>query len=155
MFTGCYTERTAQRQVDKAHHRYPMVPAKFCAEHYDPTDSTHVIKEYIQGEDIVFTDTVTEVMNLTDTVTIVKYVTRTVKTTDTLRDTKYVQVENKAAVKVLEDKLTSETLRAGQFEQSRSTWRLWCCIGWGIIGVAVAYVIIKLFVKSKTKMVGV
>lgn len=113
---SCYTERIAQKHVDKAHYRYPTVPAKFCSEKYPPADSVSIVKEYIQGEDLVFTDTLLEIHHLQDTLILTKYITKTVRTTDTLRDTRYVQQENKALItlrdaeiKKLNTKLTSIT----------------------------------------------
>src|ERR1043165_2466068 len=126
---ACYTGRTAQRQIDKAHHQYPLTAAKFCADTYAATDSVSVVKEYIQGKDMVQTDTVVETRFNTDTVTVTRFITRNIKTTDTLRDTKYVVQENKAAIALLqaENQTTKEQnlVLTGQL----NTWRKWALLG--------------------------
>lgn len=152
VMSGCYTQKKALRQVAKAHNTYPQIPAKFCAEMYDPTDSVHILKEYIQGEDVVYTDTVVEVYNVLDTVTIVKYLTRTVKSVDTVRDTKYITTENKAGLKLRDGEIAelkqalTETLADRQMWRN---WAIWLGIAWI---VAILAFIVWLWVKSKTKI---
>lgn len=141
--SGCYTQKKALRQVAKAHNTYPQVPAKFCSELYPCKDSVSMVTEYLQGEDVVFTDTLTEVFHTIDTVTIVKWLTKTIKTTDTLRDVKYIQQTDKAKEKVLQadlDKLKTENT---QLTDSRDNWRRYFLILAGVVLVYLAYRVIK------------
>lgn len=147
--SSCYTARTAERQVDKAHHKYPAVPAKFCAERFPPLDSISIITEYIQGEDIVYTDTLVERNYILDTLTLTKYITKTVKTTDTLRDTKYVQQENKAMLVLKDRKIKELTEQVITLTHSRNSWRKWALVLAGILALYVLFRFIKLYVFKK------
>ena len=148
--SSCYTARTAERQVDKAHHKYPAVPAKFCAERFPPLDSISIITEYIQGEDIVYTDTLVERNYMLDTLILTKYITKTVKTTDTLRDTKYVQQENKALLVVKDAEIQELSKEVVVLNQSRNSWRKWTLVLGVLLVSYVLFRIIKLYVfKNK------
>lgn len=145
--SSCYTERAAQRQVDKAHHKYPLVAAKFCAEKYVPTDSVSIVKEYIPGKDVIHTDTVVETQVVADTITVTKYITKISRVTDTLRDTKYVVQENKAAIKLLQSenrKLSDANLLLGS---KLSAWRNWALAGWGLLLLLVLWRIVSAYLK--------
>ncbi len=146
---SCYTARTAERQVDKAHHKYPEVPAKFCSERFPPLDSISIVKEYIQGEDIVYTDTLVERNYTLDTLILTKYITKTVKTTDTLRDTKFVQQENKSLLLFKDSEIKGLTEKVITLEQSRDGWRKWALMLAGILAAYVMFRIVKLYVFKK------
>jgi hypothetical protein len=147
--SSCYTERTAQKQVDKAHHRYPDVPAKFCSDIYPPTDSVSVVKEYLQGEDHVFTDTLMEFHHLHDTLILTKYITKTIKTTDTLRDTRYVQQENKALVALRDAELKTLNSQLLSITDSRNNWRRYALILSGILALYALFRIAKYYLLRK------
>lgn len=147
--SSCYTARTAERQVDKAHHKHPHVPAKFCAERFPPIDSISIIKEYIQGKDVVFTDTLVERNYLLDTLILTKYITKTVKTTDTVRDTKYVQQENKAMLVLKKSEIKELGTQVAMLTHSRDSWRKWALVLAGILVLYVLFRIIKLYVFKK------
>ena len=147
--SSCYTERTAQRQVDKAHHKYPLISAKFCADKYAPVDSVSVVTEYITGKDIIHTDTIVETEIVADTITVTKYITKSSRITDTVRDTKYVVQENKAAVKLLQSEnsqLTSKNIVLGS---RLSVWRYWALAGWGLLLLLVLWKIIRAYLKFR------
>ncbi len=146
---GCYTERKAERQVDKAHHQYPGVPAKFCADVYPPRDSIGVIKEYIQGEDVIVTDTVVQTEFKNDTLVITHYITRFVNNTDTFRDTKYIQLENKAAIVVKDGQIGLLKIEGSKISTSRNTWRTWALVGWGIVALLAVWKILKIYFGRK------
>jgi choline kinase len=146
---SCYTERTAQKQVDKAHHRYPAVPAKFCSEKYPPTDSVSMVKEYIQGEDFVFADTLLEIHHLRDTTVLTKYITKTIRTTDTLRDTKYVQQENKALVSLKEAEIKNLNKNLTSATNSRDNWRRWALVFGGILLLYTTFRIVRYYFLRK------
>lgn len=122
-FASCYTQRTAERQVDKAHHKYPTVPAKFCSDKYPPQDSVSIVKEYIQGEDIIVLDTVVNDNYISDSIIITKYITKTITKTDTIRDTKYIQMENKAKVTILEAENSALVSKVEASDADRDKWR--------------------------------
>jgi hypothetical protein len=146
---SCYTERTAQRQVDKAHHRYPLVPATFCSERYPPTDSISIVKEYIPGEDLVFTDTLVEFQTLRDTAVVTKYITRTVRTTDTLRYTRYVQQENKAGLIVKDAVIKKCSEENALLRQSNDSKTCWLWILGGILGMYLLYRLVRLYLAGR------
>lgn len=147
--SSCYTERKAQEQVDKAHHRYPAVPAKFCSEQYPPKDSVSVLKEYLQGEDVVFTDTLIMLHHLQDTVVLTKYITKTIKTTDTLRDTRYVQQENKALLTLKETELRTVNTKLTSVTDSRDDWRRWTLILGGVLVLYIAFRVVRYYLMRK------
>lgn len=147
--SSCYTEHVAQRQVDKAQHRYPAVPAKFCSEQYPPKDSMSVVKEYLQGEDVVFTDTLIMLHHAQDTVVLTKYITKTVKTTDTLRDTRYVQQENKALLTLKETELKTLNTKLTTVTDSFKDWRSWTLILGGMVILYIVFRAIRYYLFRK------
>lgn len=147
--SSCYTEHKAQKQVDKAHHRYPTVPAKFCSEQYPPKDSVSVVKEYLQGEDVIITDTMIMLHQLRDTVVLTKYITKTIRTTDTLRDIKYVQQENKAALTLKEAELRRLNTKLNSVTDSRNNWRKWSLALGGVILLYVCFRLVRYYLLKK------
>lgn len=150
--SGCYTQRTAERQTDKAHHKYPLVVAKKCAETYPCKDSVHYQTEYIQGDAVMFVDTVTEVYSTIDTVTIVKYLTKTIERIDTVRDVKYIQQTDKAKEAVLKGE--NEQLKKDLIimTDSRDDWRLWAIILGSIIALWLVWKLAKGYVSKWIKL---
>ncbi len=104
ILSGCYTQRTAKRQVIRAQMEYPKVVASGCAEWYPPKDSFHVQKEYIPGKDSIIVDTFvvdcTAQGNKGKKVP-VPYSKGTLRV-DTFRHTIYNTTENTAKRKVLQ-----------------------------------------------------
>ncbi|HYD19937.1 MAG TPA: hypothetical protein VEB40_00575 [Flavipsychrobacter sp.] len=146
--SSCYTERTAQRQVSKAHNKYPEVSARLCADVYAPKDSVSLVREYIQGEDVVFLDTVTETQMFSDTVALVKYVTKTVLTTDTLRDTKYVQLENKAKIELKDVEIKRLNHINTALEQMNELLRCWLWILGGVVAAYLVYMLVRIYLRK-------
>ena len=146
--SSCYTERTAQRQVSKAHYKYPGVPARLCADVYPPKDSVSLVREYIQGEDVVFFDTVVETQLFSDTVTMIKYVTKTVRTTDTLRDTKYVQLENRAKIELKDVEIKRLNHINTALEQMNELQRCWLWILGGVMVAYLVYMLVRIYLRK-------
>jgi hypothetical protein len=103
LLCGCYTQRTAKRQVIKAQMEYPNVVAKGCAEWYPPKDSTVHSKEYLKGKDSIVYDTLkvdcNQASNQGKTVYI-PYEKERIRV-DTFRETVYKSVENTAQIATL------------------------------------------------------
>jgi hypothetical protein len=57
MMCGCYTHRTAVKQVTKAQVHFPNVVSNVCGNLYPPKDSTITELKYVEGEPVFFTDT--------------------------------------------------------------------------------------------------
>lgn len=76
--SSCHTAKSDTAKLSKIDYRHPTVPAAFCASKYPPRDSVHERTEYIQGEDVVMLDTVTEDRYISDTTIITRYITKTV-----------------------------------------------------------------------------
>lgn len=146
-FSSCHTVKSDTAKLSKIDYRHPLVPANFCASKYPPKDSTSIVKEYIQGEDVVRLDTVTEYQyeTISDTVYATKYITKTVTKTDTLRDTRYIKEENKARIVVLNAEIDKYKDTVIRLTDSRNDWRLWCLV---LGGAWIAYIIFKV-IKRK------
>jgi len=152
--TGCHTAKSDTKKVAAVDYRHPLVLAGYCASKYPPTDSTSIVKEYIQGEDIVFSDTVVRYEMHSDTVFATKWLTKTIKTTDTIRDTRYVQQENKALIVLRDAELKVCGAELIKKTESRDNWRMWALIGWGIIGLSVIVWIVRTYLKGRIKILG-
>ena len=147
--TSCSTVKKDTRKVYKVHYRNPLVLAKYCSETYPCKDSVHYQTEYIQGEDLVFTDTLYEYTHGVDTVYLTKYITKTVKQIDTLRDTKYIQQTDKAAIRVCEaDKKTAQDALVIMTD-SRDVWRLCGIISSALVMCWIIYKLVRLYFKKK------
>lgn len=148
---SCYTARTAERQVDKAHHRYPLVPAKYCADHFDPTDSASTIVEYLQGDTLVFTDTL--IQSVTDTIDATVYVYKTIVNTRTVHDTvktkEYVKTENKAKIVVLEAEKGKLQTANAELSTTLGIRTKWLWILGGLICAFLVYKVASRFIKGK------
>lgn len=147
IFCGCDTVKMDSKKAAKIHYRNPKVLAKFCSETYKPTDSVQVVKEYLQGEDVVFIDTVFEEVHSSDTAYIIKYITKTINKTDTIRDTKYVQVVNNAGLALCqkEKEEQADELARTETRLSIATWAA------GIMGSILLFLLIWTILKRKAK----
>lgn len=144
---GCYTQRSAQKQLDKVRRHYPAVLANDCGQLYPPTDSISVSREIIPGRDIVVVDTAWHTGAASEGPT--KYITKVVRRADTIRDTRYVQVENKAALAAAGSQ-TQKLERENHLllaDKRRYKWWLWVLGGaWALL---VAYKVVRLYLGGK------
>lgn len=152
MLIGCMSEKQAASKIAKVEAKQPKVIAKYCSTRFPPLvyDSTRT--EYLQGEPVVFIDTLTEVVR--DTV--YKTILKTIYKTDTVETTRTKQVEDKAGIeavrlenedlkKLLDGKdaeLNEKDKRIASITESRNDWRRYCWITWVIMAILLA---IKLF----------
>lgn len=147
--SSCYTKRVAERQVDKAHRRYPLVTAGLCSGIFDGRDSVSVVKEYLPGTETVRVDSFVEEQYIRDTNVIERLVVRTVRKVDTVRDTRYVQVANKAELRLKEEELQdlredNYRLVAGNRNKAR-----WLTILGGLIAVYVLFRLGRMYLSRK------
>lgn len=91
--SGCYSEKKAKNQFAKAAIAYPEIPAQYCAITYPPRDSL------IKGKDSIRVDTLWgEGQTIIDTV----------RSLDTIRITKVIQLPGKIITKTIR---TTDTMR--------------------------------------------
>lgn len=145
--SSCNTAKRDTARLARIEYRSPEVVEAYCARNFKGGDSVAIVKEYIQGEEVVKYDTLfaeQEVLVLEDTTVITRTIVKTVRVTDTLRDTKYVQVENKARVALLEreKKQLNDTLIV--VTDSRNDWRQAGLIFGGLLLLLIIYKIWKL-----------
>lgn len=106
LLTSCYTLNTAQRQVSKAHFKFPKVTSDLCATAFPIKDSIVEKIKVVPGEIIIKTDTtvvdcdsIVKDPNIKNKV-IVKY--KNIYKTDTIVKTKTIVKENTAKITNLE-----------------------------------------------------
>jgi hypothetical protein len=148
--TGCYTERTATRQVVKAQAVYPAVVAGFCAKLYPPTNSTDTKTEYIKGDTVRTVDTTVVFDTLTNTV--YKYINRYYYIHDTAFITKKEVQVNTAAVEALQYKV--DDLKDTINSKNVTIGNLWLAIkilGW-VGGILLLYTIARWILKAYTRI---
>lgn len=92
--SGCYTSKTAQKQVVKAQATHPEIVSGYCGLWYPSKDSVYTKTEYRPGETKTLYSTDTIIHN--DTVFITKI--KTQKSTDTVFIDKITKVENTAKI---------------------------------------------------------
>ena len=115
-FSSCYTLQKAQKQVEKAHSKFPIVTSGFCAETFPVKVKITEKTKFIKGDTIVKKETITvdcdSVVsdNTKSNKVFIKY--KTIYQTDTIVKTKTITKENTAKVKNLE--LQVEKLEAIQ-----------------------------------------
>lgn len=104
--SGCYTQKKAQKQFNKAHFKYPEISAKGCSIYYPIKEKITTDTKYIKGE----VDTFIEFVEVDcDTVVQTKYKERIVKIpcpprlqrVDTIFKTEIKEIENSAKTEVL------------------------------------------------------
>lgn len=134
--SSCYTANKATRQVWKAQGFHPEVVANICADLYTSPDSVFANEVLLKGDTTIVTDTFSE----TDTVlkTVYKYIYSTQHTTDTLLRNKYIQVNNRAAEKAFQNKLTAAGNKLASEMRAVKLWRLAAIIAITIIAVYTA-----------------
>lgn len=150
LFAACYGPKKARKQVVKAQVNYPAVLAKICADAYPVRiiDSTRT--EYLPGQVVTKTDTVTAECppNAAGEVVRVKVpCPPSSYRVDTVQTVQFRQVENTAKVKALEaerDDAKAETIktqeRGDRLEKGRNTWRV---IGLGSMALIAVAVVLK------------
>jgi len=130
--SGCYTERTARNRFHKVAANYPTIPAEYCADKFKCKDSVYERVEYIHGDTMVFSDTVTVIKPGEP---IVRTITKTITLHDTLKSVKIEYQTDKAALALSEMRLQEMTFKQQNTQaeldsrtSSRNTWR-WIAIG--------------------------
>lgn len=151
--SSCYPEKKAIKQSVKAYVYYPGSVAKLHADWFPTKDSVTTKTEYLAGDTISNTDTVT----VRDTITkqTVKYITKTNTIHDTVRHTEYKSIENTAAIKAAQydtDKAKAENVKLEKKVSSvttqRNTW-MWVAIGFIVIVLGyITYFVISLKRKA-------
>lgn len=58
-FSSCKTEKWAVKKHAVIAHKYPAIPAKYCADHYDNTEYQKDSIVFIEGETVYSQDTIT------------------------------------------------------------------------------------------------
>ena len=130
MVIGC---GNASKLFDKAARKDIVVVAEKCNERFPSTDSVHTQTEYIQGETQVVTDTLWQMVN--DTV--IKTITYTKYKVDTVRDTKYFKVVDRAKEVVLQAQNAEKDVKIGKLTQRSNTW-MWLAIAFmGYFGLKI------------------
>lgn len=110
LFTSCYTQRVAEKQVLKANFKHPLVTSGFCAVTFPVKEKTVTKTEFIKGETITKIDTLTvdcdSIVNNKDidNKVLVKY--RNIFRTDTIVKKETILKENTAKVTNLNLKIS-------------------------------------------------
>lgn len=155
--TGCSTIKKDTRRAYKIHYRNPLVLTKYCAENYKCLDSVREIERFIQGEDVVFTDTVFEVTQSLDTVYLTRVVTKTINRTDTVYKDRFEANTDKAPIRLMQDsinkrdkEINSQKTSIALLEKkvSNKNTELWF---WRIlVAVFIIYKIARVYLKKQT-----
>lgn len=151
---SCNPSNRATKHVYKAVRIDRPAAGMACGEIFPPTDSTHVIKEYIQGEKIIVRDTFTDyqikVVNDTAYITRTRYVET--HSTDTIRLDKYEREQNRGIVEGLNKQLKDTAIKIAKLEQSISNWRNVALSCIALIAIFVAWQLIKLWRKATVRI---
>lgn len=142
MLLGCYNSKVATRQVIKADAKTDVV-VNYCASKYPAKEFIKDSISYLQGDTLVFTDTVITRSN--DTILLTRTVNRYIH--DTLYRTRTVQVTDGAISEQL--RRTTLSLQTAQDDDKRHTKQrnilMWIAIGLGVSWVV--FIVVKIFGK--------
>lgn len=133
MFTGCYSENKAHRQLFKVNSKYPQVVTKHCADIFPEQSFSVDSVVYIQGDVVTALDTV----YISDT--IAKVVTKNIvhfkRRTDTVFRLRNLQTVNKAKELLLtaENQKISTQLAKEQKENNILFWAVIVLGGYTIL----------------------
>lgn len=127
LLSGCSAEKRALKHIHKAERLSETVPAKYCAERFQPVDSINEKIVYRPGT--VVRDTVTDIQIEVVNDTVIKHHTKIITQVkvDTVVTVKYQQVVNKAALQVCTDALDKAHIKLAETKKALSI-TLWAVI---------------------------
>lgn len=151
LFSSCYTIKTAQKQVIKAHLNYPETTSGFCAETFPVKENVVEKTKFIKGETIVKKDTVTvdcdSVVNDKNTSNKVLIQYETIYQTDTIFKEKIIEKENTAKTKSLQLQLKAKNkIIADKEDVISEKQQLIEMLKYGLIALIIA-VLLLIFIK--------
>ena len=160
--TGCFTQKKAQKQFNKAHFKYPEISAKGCSIFYPIKEKITIDTKYIQGE----IDTFIEFVEVDcDTVIETKFKERIIQIpcpprlqrVDTIYKTEYKELENTAKLEVLNINIkrleADRIILESQILHVKKSSLFWKRLALFLTIIAVVYIIYKIefyLIKWKT-----
>lgn len=153
-FTGCYSQKKAKEQFNKAALNYPEIGSNYCANEFPVKDS--VITDTVSTTDTLYVEGLSDTVMIQDFDTVRITITKTlpakiITNTVHIRDT--IIRENTAALKSCEiDKSKTIDLlvkKTGEADKYKGQARKRGFIMWGLILLLIAIVGLNIYLRTK------
>lgn len=155
ILTGCYSEKKARQQFDKAATSFPKIPAEYCADEFPIREET--IRDTLRTTDTLYSDMVIyDTIMVQDFDTIRMYITKTLPgkvVTNTIRITDTIIRENTADLKLcvidkstLTDLLSKKTAEADKYKGRAKTRGL---ISLGLLLFILIVTALNIYLKAR------
>lgn len=155
LLCGCYSEKKARQQFDKAATSFPKIPAEFCADEFPVKDST--VRDTLLTTDTVYLEQIADTVMFQDFDTVrititktlpAKIITNTIHIRDTIFQTNTAALELCNIDKSLLINLTTEQAADIKKYKGQARKRGWMSIG--LIALIIAYICVRVYLKTKT-----